>query len=136
MRDRKTYYVYILASASRILYTGMTSELENRVWQHKSRLFESFTSHFKLCRLVYYESYSEVAEAITRERQIKRWRREKKIMLIEKVNRDWHDLVELAELDSKTKAEALSLDSPPQTRLARDDSSKRKVEARSVRDDA
>jgi|SRR5579864_4757250 len=86
------YYVYIIANATRILYTGMTSKLEDRVWKHKNKLLEGFTSHFRICRLVYWESFDDVRRAIDREKQIKRWRREKKIALIEKLNPNWHDL--------------------------------------------
>jgi putative endonuclease len=73
------YYVYIIANATRILYTGITNNLVRRVWEHKTRAIDGFTSHFHVCRLVYYESFDDVHKAIAREKQIKRWRREKKI---------------------------------------------------------
>lgn len=88
----KIYYVYIITNATRILYTGMGSNLHRRVWQHKDRAFEGFSSNFHVCRLVYWESFDNVRKAIDREKQIKRWRREKKIALIEKMNPNWHDL--------------------------------------------
>ncbi len=88
------FYVYIIASAARVLYTGMTNNLLKRVSEHKAHRFEGFTDHFHHCRLVYYEVYSDVGKAIAREKQIKRWRREKKIWLIERANRDWKDLSE------------------------------------------
>jgi len=91
MWDR-CYYVYIIANATRILYTGITNNLVRRVWEHKTKQTDGFTSHFHLCRLVYYESFDDVRNAINREKQIKRWRREKKIWLIERVNRNWKDL--------------------------------------------
>ena len=93
MRDH-CYYVYIIANATRILYTGITNNLVRRVWEHKTRAVDGFTSHFHVCRLVYYERFDHVHKAIAREKQIKRWRREKKIWLIERVNRDWKDLSE------------------------------------------
>ena len=91
MKER-FFYVYIVASAARVLYIGITSNLRKRVWQHKNGVFEGFTSKFRSCRLVYWESYDRVENAIDREKQLKRWRREKKVFLIEKQNRDWHDL--------------------------------------------
>lgn len=80
------------------------------------------TNKFNVCRLVYYEKYGEVADAIHREKQIKRWRREKKIVLIEKMNLNWHDLSEgWFENPYDPTPKALPLDSPPKTRLARGD---------------
>src|SRR5260221_13524267 len=87
------YYVYIMQSASRrALYTGMTNNLRKRVWQHKNHLFEGFTDDYNATRLVYWESFDDVANAINREKQIKRWRREKKIWLIQRLNPGWKDL--------------------------------------------
>ena len=91
MWDRR-YYVYIIANATRILYTGITNDLVRRVWEHKTKQTDGFTSHFHVCGLIYYESFDDVRKAIAREKQIKRWRREKKIWLIERVNRNWKDL--------------------------------------------
>jgi putative endonuclease len=88
----KNYYVYIMASASRTLYTGVTSNLERRVLQHRRKLLGEFTARYNINRLVYYEVSSEVVAAIAREKQIKSWGRKKKIALIESVNRDWKDL--------------------------------------------
>jgi putative endonuclease len=87
-------YVYILASKSRVLYTGVTSRLEERVREHKSNLFDGFTSQYRVHRLVYYESFPNIIPAIMREKQIKRWRREKKVALIEKENPTWDDIAE------------------------------------------
>jgi len=86
------YSVYVLASAARVLYTGVTSNLHKRTWQHKEKIFDGFTDKFRACRLVYWESFDDVRKAIDREKQIKRWRREKKVGLIERFNPDWHDL--------------------------------------------
>ena len=71
---------------------GITNNLVRRVWEHKTKQTGGFTSHFHICRLVYYETFDDVRKAIHREKQIKRWRREKKIWLIERVNRNWKDL--------------------------------------------
>jgi len=87
-------YVYILASHSRVLYTGITSDLRRRMYQHKHGLIPGFTSDYAVNRLVYFESTTHVRAAIERERQIKGWRREKKLRLIESVNAGWLDLSE------------------------------------------
>jgi putative endonuclease len=85
-------YVYILASQSRVLYTGVTSDLRRRVYQHKHGLIPGFTRQYKVNRLVYFESTSHIRAALERERQIKSWRRDKKVRLIEGVNAAWLDL--------------------------------------------
>lgn len=90
---KRTYYAYIMASISRVLYTGMTNSLYHRVKQHKEGADpKGFTSRYRVNRLVYYEEYDNVYDAIEREKQIKRWRREKKVALIESVNPGWKDL--------------------------------------------
>ena len=86
------YYVYIMASRSGVLYTGVTNDLNRRVGEHKEGQIPGFTRTYKVNRLVYYESMQEVNAAIAREKQIKRWRREKKVKLIETINRGWDDL--------------------------------------------
>jgi putative endonuclease len=91
MWDR-SYYVYIIANATRILYTGVTNNLVRRMDEHRSGEIDGFTSHFHVCRLVYYETFHDIRNAIAREKQIKRWRREKKIWLIERLNQNWKDL--------------------------------------------
>ena len=88
----KTYFVYIMASASRNLYTGITSTLDRRVLQHRNKTFGGFTARYNINRLVYYEQLGDVRSAISREKQIKSWGRMKKIALIESRNRDWKDL--------------------------------------------
>ncbi|HYX70377.1 MAG TPA: GIY-YIG nuclease family protein [Terriglobales bacterium] len=103
--------MYIIANATRILYTGMCNNLHKRVWQHKTKQFEGFTSHFHVCRLVYWESFDDVRDAINREKQIKRWRRAKKIWLIERMNRNWKDLSDGWYDHVAGKAKALPLDS-------------------------
>ncbi len=87
-------YVYIMASRSRTLYTGVTNNLERRVSQHKLKLVPGFTARYNISRLVYYERHGDIREAIRREKQIKGWLREKKIALITSLNPGWCDLSE------------------------------------------
>jgi putative endonuclease len=86
--------IYIVASRTRRLYTGVTSNLRKRVWQHKNKVFDGFTSKYNIDRLVYCELYDDMRVAINREKQLKRWRREKKVALIERLNPCWIDLAE------------------------------------------
>lgn len=88
----KTYYVYIMASASRTLYTGVTNNLERRVLQHRFKALPGFTAQYNIRRLVYYDTFGDIRAAIAREKQIKGWVRVKKVALIESMNRDWKDL--------------------------------------------
>jgi len=90
----KQYYVYIMSSRSRNLYTGVTNNLERRVWQHKNGLLKGFTSQYRIERLVYFEAGNDIRVAISREKQIKGWLRSKKIALIESRNPTWADLSE------------------------------------------
>jgi putative endonuclease len=91
--QEKYYYVYILASKPYgTLYTGVSSDLLGRTWQHKNDLVESFTKRYRVHRLVYYEQTESIESAINREKQIKKWRRRWKLDLIEKMNPDWKDL--------------------------------------------
>ena len=87
------FWVYILASASGTLYIGITSDLAVRVRQHKAGEIEGFAKKYPCTRLVYFESFDNVL-AISREKQLKAWRRSKKIALIEKMNPRWQDLAE------------------------------------------
>jgi len=91
---KKEYYVYILSNVSKTIYVGMTGDLFARTFQHKQKKEEGFSSRYNLHKLVYYEIYNDVYAAIAREKQIKRWRREKKVALIESVNPKWKDLAE------------------------------------------
>ncbi len=88
----RTYYVYIMASRSRTLYVGVTSNLEQRVYQHKNKLVHGFTSRYNIDKLVYYAETNDVREAIAREKAIKGWLRKKKKALIEEENPHWEDL--------------------------------------------
>ena len=88
----KKYYVYIMNSPTGTLYTGMTSNLKRRVYEHKQKLREGFTKKYNVTRLAYYEETSDVQTALSREKEIKKWRRSKKIALIKKINPKWQDL--------------------------------------------
>ena len=89
----RSYWVYILASRPRgVLYTGMTSDLFGRTWEHRSRVLSGFTSRYWVQRLVYFEEHDDPEVAARRERAIKRWKRDWKIELIERDNPTWRDL--------------------------------------------
>ena len=93
MGEEKVYFVYILASKKHgTLYTGITSDLAGRVWQHKNNVNKGFTSKYNVHKLVWYEVHNDVEAAIIREKRIKRWCRAWKISLIEEQNLDWVDL--------------------------------------------
>ena len=93
-RGRKNYYVYLLTNRSGTLYTGLTSDLERRVYQHKHKLVDGFTKKYNVGILVYFEATDDIWAAIAREKQIKAWRRSKRIALIESMNPQWRDLSE------------------------------------------
>ncbi len=90
----RTYYAYIMASKTRVLYTGVTRDLTRRASEHKQKLIPGFTSAYNISRLVYYEDFRDIRAAIGREKEIKAWRRSKKIALIESRNPVWQDLSE------------------------------------------
>ena len=92
MRAPKTYCVYILASRSRALYVGMTSNLPARLDDHRTHATSGHTARYRICRLVHVETTDDIHAAIARERQLKAFRREKKIRLIESANPTWTDL--------------------------------------------
>jgi len=93
MREEHIYYVYVMQSVSRhVLYIGMTSNLRKRAWEHKNHMHEGFTCDYNCTRLVYWETFDDVANAIDREKQLKRWRRQKKDWLIARRNPRWQDL--------------------------------------------
>jgi len=92
----KSYYVYILASKRNgTLYVGVTNDLVRRAYDHKSNVIQGFTEKYGVHNLVYYESYTDVRDALTREKRLKKWKRQWKIDLIESVNPDWRDLYSL-----------------------------------------
>jgi putative endonuclease len=87
------YYVYVLTNKPRgTLYVGVTNNLVRRVWEHRGRFVSGFTRKYHLSKLVHYEGFEELVEAIQREVRVKRWRRRWKIQLIERENPDWVDL--------------------------------------------
>ena len=90
----RTYYVYIMASRSRVLYTGVTNDLARRVCEHKRGLTPGFTSRYHVTRLVYFEEFGHVRDAIAREKQLKDWVRVRKMRLIEQKNPTWEDLAD------------------------------------------
>jgi putative endonuclease len=94
MRPAKQFFVYIMTNGPRsaVLYAGITGNLPRRVWQHKNKLIRGFTSRYNLIQLVYYECFFYPDAAIAREKEIKGWRRSKKIKLIESMNPKWDDL--------------------------------------------
>jgi putative endonuclease len=92
VKERRYYYVYIMASSSGTLYVGMTNAVGDRAWMHKMGNGSEFTRRYKVDRLVYYECYRYVKNAIAREKQLKGWKRSKKVALIVAENPSWRDL--------------------------------------------
>ena len=91
----KTYYIYILSNKSHsTLYIGMTNDLERRIMEHRSNNIPGFTQRYNCHKLLYYESYSDANQALDREKQLKKWGREKKERLIRSMNPDYKDLAE------------------------------------------
>ena len=90
----KHYYVYIMTNRSKTLYTGVTNNLQLRMYEHQHHLIAGFTSKYQITRLVYFEETSDVNVALAREKHIKGWLRAKKVALIESINPDWQDLSE------------------------------------------
>jgi putative endonuclease len=88
----KEYYVYIMSNEARTLYVGVTNNLERRIYEHKNKSTDGFTSRYGLDKLVYFASTNDVREAIGGERRIKGWTRAKKVALIEEMNPYWEDL--------------------------------------------
>ena len=100
----KQFYIYILASKRNgTLYTGVTSNLIKRIWEHKEKFVEGFTSKYKVDKLVYFEKHQNANSAISREKSIKRWKRQWKLDLIEKNNPLWEDLYETIIPGSRVK---------------------------------
>src|SRR5450432_1505398 len=96
MRPAKQFSVYIMTNRQRshVLYTGITGNLVRRVWEHRNKMLPGFTSRYNLNRLTYYEHFVYPDAAIAREKEIKGWRRSKKIRLIESMKPHWYDLAE------------------------------------------
>ena len=89
----KTYYVYLLTNwNNKVMYVGMTNNLERRIYEHKNKLINGFTKKYNINKLVYYEETSDVNSALSREKEIKKWRSEKKDTLVLNSNPEWKDL--------------------------------------------
>ena len=89
------YFVYLITNKENsVLYTGVTNNLERRLLEHKNKTIEGFTEKYSICKLVYYENFSDINLAIAREKQIKGWRRNRKDALVEENNPGWKDLSE------------------------------------------
>ena len=91
--NRKQYYVYIMANKiNTVLYTGVTSDLKKRIWEHKEKVIDGFTKNYNINKLIFFEIYNDPENAILREKQIKAGRRTKKVKLITGINPEWKDL--------------------------------------------
>ena len=97
----ENFFVYIVSSNSKRIYIGMTNDLDRRLYEHKHKLIKGFTAKYNMDKLVYYEVFSSVQQAIDRETQLKGWLRERKINLIESLNPSWKDLSENWQLDQR-----------------------------------
>ena len=89
---KNQYYVYILSSLNRAIYIGVTRDLERRVYEHKNKLVEGHTKKYNVLKLVYFELGGDILAAIEREKQLKKWGRNKKLALVSSVNPEWKDL--------------------------------------------
>ena len=92
LRMERSFHVYFMASKSGVLYLGVTGHLTRRVFEHKGKLVPGFTQKYNVTKLVWFEAHGSVRAAIAREKEIKGWRRAKKVALIESVNAEWEDL--------------------------------------------
>ena len=95
MTSERNYYVYLLTNwNNKVMYVGVTNNLERRMYEHKNKLVEGFTQKYNVDKLVYFEETKDVHAALEREKEIKKWRREKKNALVLKDNTEWRDLSE------------------------------------------
>ena len=92
MQDRQSFIYIPTNKYNKVLYTGVTSDLKKRVWEHREKLVDGFTKHYNVTKLVYYEVFADIRDAIAREKQIKAGSRQKKIDLINGFNPEWRDL--------------------------------------------
>jgi putative endonuclease len=119
--NKSNYYIYIVSNwNNKVIYIGVTNDLERRIHEHKNKLFKGFSQKYNLNKLVYFEFSSDIKSANTREKEIKKWRREKKNKLIETINPDWEDLLIKADLkisQSNEKCILLRNDNPHITGL-------------------
>lgn len=93
MQQHKNYFIYILTNTyNTVFYTGVTNDLTRRVYEHKNKLVEGFTKKYNLWKLIYFEECNDVMQAIEREKQIKDYRREKKLILIKTINPQFKEI--------------------------------------------
>ncbi len=112
----KDYYVYMLTNwNNKVLYIGVTNNLERRMYQHKHKLIKGFSSRYNLNKLVYFEYGNDVEAAIAREKQLKGWLRQKKNVLVESINPAWNDLSEDWSKDSSPSVQNDSVCHPEQS---------------------
>jgi len=91
--NKKQYYIYIMTNKKNtVLYTGVTSDLKRRIWEHKEKIIKGFTKKYNIYKLVYFEIFNDPENVILREKQIKAGSRHKKIELIKRINPEWKDL--------------------------------------------
>ncbi len=101
----KQYYVYILTNKhNKVLYIGVTNNLERRMFEHKNKMIEGFTKKYNLTQLVYFESTKDIRSALDREKQLKNWHRDWKINLISNFNPEWEDLSKNFLRDAETSS--------------------------------
>ncbi len=92
---KETFYIYIISNKKYgTIYTGVTNDISRRIWEHKTKVYKGFSKKYDLDKLVYYEVYQDIESAITREKQLKDWKREWKLKLIDDFNVEWNDLYE------------------------------------------
>jgi putative endonuclease len=93
MQSNNKYYVYILTNwNNKVMYVGVTNNIRKRLYEHKNKLVKGFTEKYNVNKLVYFEETHDVKAALTREKEIKKWRREKKNRLVNEINPEWRDL--------------------------------------------
>ncbi|MFQ5965210.1 MAG: GIY-YIG nuclease family protein [Candidatus Scalinduaceae bacterium] len=93
MTTEKRYYIYLITNwNNKVMYVGVTNNLVRRIYEHKSKLVKGFTNRYNINKLVYYEETHDVIAALAREKEIKKWRREKKNQLVNQMNPNWKDL--------------------------------------------
>ena len=110
MYKNHNYYVYIMASISRVIYIGITNNLIRRCDEHRMGIVDGFSKKYKTKQLVYYEYFNQINDAIRREKELKGWRREKKVALIEKANPRWKDLYdEITDRDPSSAKASLGM---------------------------
>jgi putative endonuclease len=105
------YYVYIMSNASKTLYIGVTNDIDRRVYEHRNKIADGFTKRYNITKLVYFEIFSDIKQAIIRETELKGWLRKKKIALIVSMNPKWDDLSKAWGVENETAVQTESSDS-------------------------